>query len=82
MIKKNKVKDKEKIVKIISLVFLFPVYIIFLIGIFFYSFLIPVPQFFVMKYLKKTKNKDGFLKSYYRAYINNVTGLFNNIFRL
>lgn len=75
-------KNKEKIVKILSLVFLLPVYICFLIGIIFYSFLIPVPQFFIMKFLEKRKNKEGFLKSFYRAYINNVTGLFNDVFRL
>ncbi len=82
MIKKKKIKTKEKLIKVLSLVFLLPVYICFLIGIIFYCFLIPVPQIFIMKFLEKTKNKEGFLKSFYRVYINNVTGLFNDVFKL
>ena len=73
MIKKKKIKTKEKLIKVLSLVFLLPVYI---------CFLIPVPQIFIMKFLEKTKNKEGFLKSFYRVYINNVTGLFNDVFKL
>jgi hypothetical protein len=75
-------KHKELLIKIISITTFIPVYIIFMIGVLVYAIVLPVPQIFIMKFLENEKSKENFLKRFYRSYVNNVTGLFEQIFRL